>query len=115
MSDNSNLAIGAGIGAVAGAGSGLYIGTKQAAKARSKYVSAAIDKNFSNVLDSFKSSAKRAKVFDKIRDKAVSDFSSNAKNTNIKYKYAAIVAAAGAAIGAGIAAIVNKSKANKAE
>ena len=125
MSDKSNLAIGAGVGAVAGAGAGYLQGNFKATQilgklkgqAKDVYVNSRLEANLDNLTSMYsKSNMQLDKAWDKIAKAAGENFD---KLTNLakstKVKWIAGVAAAGTAIGLGVAAIVNKIKANKAE
>ena len=157
MSDNSNLAIGAGVGAIAGGTAGYAVGSKKAAealkhyapvkgltigsdefiKAQSEYVEGSkkaakvvetakqaylndrFEANFDNIVTSYKGhKSKIMQAFNKVTQTAKKNFENGiAKKLvkNTKLKWAAGLAVAGAAIGAGIAAVANKVKADKAE
>ena len=138
MSDKSNLAIGAGIGVAAGAGAGFGIGTMQATKKGAYlmknfkqnydqllkgYVDQRIEANMDYVRETYKgrSTKNLARVYKRIIEKAKEDFPVvYAKNADkimksTKIKYAAAITAAGLAIGAATAAIINKVKASKAQ
>jgi len=131
MLDNSNLAVGAGVGTAIGAGAGFIAGAKKAAKIMKPF----LDKKGQESVDAYVKSrqaaniakiqstvraSKRFDTFTRIAEKAKADFPSALENAkkltkSTKIKYVAIAAAAGAAIGLGIKAIANKIKAKKVQ
>ena len=138
MSNNSNLAIGAGagIGAVAGGVAGYHkIGKSKAAQilktlepaAEKSYIDARVDANFGKIVDSYKGHNSRIiKYVQRTAEIAKENFntSKSAKAirklaNNTKIKWAAGVGAAGAIIGAAVAAgavaTTNKINEKKAE
>ena len=126
MSNNSNLAIGAGVGAVAGASAGIYKGaraTKDIMKnAKDAYVEYRQAVNLDNILNSYKSYARQDAALERVAKDAANNFlESDAGKAaaklvkSIKAKWAIGLAAGGALIGGAVAFGVNKAQANKAE
>ena len=133
MSDN-NLKVGAGVGLVAGAGAGLARGVKKAKAILAPYTPAMkagevgsdtfMKEQADYVANGIKALQEKGKeITPKIQYKLkygfqrmaehLPDIKKFAKNTKIKS--VALLAVAGAAIGAGIATIANKIKGSKAD
>ena len=118
--ENSNLVVGAGVGVLAGTGIGLAVGAKKADKVlgavknltKDEYVNTRINANMDNI-HSLKQS-KWSETFKKVADKAGKDFSEITKKAkSTKNKWIAGLAAAGLAIGAGVAFAASKVNGNK--
>jgi len=131
MSDNS-MKVGAGVGLAVGAGAGVVKGMKKAAEIMKPfigtdgkpdldtYVKSRVNANEADIMKSFTSGKKITDAFKRVAAKAKEDFEpalekaiKNAKTT--KVKSIALMALAGTAIGAGIAFVVDKIKAAKAQ
>ena len=133
MSNNSNLAIGAGVGAIAGGTAGYAVGSKKAAEALKHYApvkgltigsdefikaqSEYVENGISQLVAKGKEAGKKAayKLADGFKRMAEHFPEIEKMTSKTKLKWAAGLAVAGAAIGAGIAAVANKVKADKAE
>ena len=131
MSDRSNLAIGAGVGAAAGTGAGYAVAAKKAKEILKPflgkdgkpsvdvYVANRVAANEDGILGTVRES-KINKALERVVEKAKQDFEpllakAQGLVKNTKIKYAAIGLAAGAAVGLATTAIVKKVKASKAQ